>query len=96
MVSSRETPSGEFRLDFLSSSNNQSGSNVLLYSNQFADLNADGFTDLTIASTSGDMSDIGNMVTRFFVFIANTSCKPLYSTPPVQVINLKGVCPLWA
>lgn len=90
-----EAPSGEFSLDFLASSSNQSGSNVLLYSNQFADLNADGFMDLVIASTSGDMSDIGNMVTRIFIFLSNRSGSPLYSTPPAQVINLKGVCPLW-
>ena len=107
-----ETPSGEFRLDFLTLPNNQGGSNILLYSNQFADLNADGFMDLVIASTSGDLSDIGNMVTRIFIFIANPvgaglaptlksgqpqglPLHPLYSTPPAQVINLKGVCPLW-
>ncbi|HLD36441.1 MAG TPA: VCBS repeat-containing protein [Planctomycetota bacterium] len=129
-------PSGEFRLDFLTLPNNQGGSNILLYSNQFADLNADGFMDLVIASTSGDMSDIGNMVTRIFVFMANPvrdsgpygpresgtpsstlpkdnakeilpnkanvisngasrAGRPIYSTPPAQVINLKGVCPLW-
>ena len=90
-----ENPSGEFRLDFLASPNNKSGSNILLYSNQFADLNADGFTDLIIASTSGDLSDIGNMVTRLFVFPGNRSGNSIYSTPPSQVINLKGVCPLW-
>ncbi|MBI5779656.1 MAG: VCBS repeat-containing protein [Planctomycetes bacterium] len=106
-----EAPSGEFRMDFLAPSANQSGSNVLLYSNQFADLNADGFMDLVIASTSGDMSDIGNMVTRIFIFLNNSSgnpapngsrggkgeisAGPIYSTPPAQVINLKGICPLW-
>ena len=106
-----ETPSGEFRLDFLTLPNTQGGSNILLYSNQFADLNTDGFMDLVIASTSGDLSDIGNMVTRIFIFLSSRSGNPnpdgsrggkggisfdpIYSTPPAQVINLKGVCPLW-
>ncbi|MFH1229946.1 MAG: VCBS repeat-containing protein [Planctomycetota bacterium] len=89
-------PSGEFRLDFLVPPDNKNGSNVLLYSDQFCDINADGVMDLIIASTSGDLSDIGNLITRIFVFIANPSQQiRLYPPTPAQVINIKGVCPLW-
>jgi hypothetical protein len=101
-------PSGEFRLDFLSPPDNKNGSNILLYSSQFGDINADGVMDLIVASTSGDLSDISNLITRIFVFIANpqrrvvTSASgeskeytELYPPTPVRVINIKGICPLW-
>lgn len=89
-------PSGEFRLDFLTPPDNKKGSNVLLYSDQFCDINADGVMDLVIASTSGDLSDIGNLITRIFVFIANSSQPAkLYPATPAHVINIKGICPLW-
>ncbi|MFH0888774.1 MAG: VCBS repeat-containing protein [Planctomycetota bacterium] len=89
-------PSGEFRLDFLTPPDNKNGSNVLLYSNQFCDINADGVMDLVIASTSGDLSDIGNLVTRIFIFIADSSQPAkIYPDNPAQVINIKGICPLW-
>jgi hypothetical protein len=90
-----EQASGEFRMEFLNLPSYKDGSNILIYSNQFADINADGLMDLVIASTSGDASDIGNMTTRIFVFIARPALDRLYATPPAHIINLKGVCPLW-
>jgi hypothetical protein len=95
-----DEPSGEFRLDFLSTLSTEGKNNLLLYSHQFADLNADGVMDIVIALTIGDSSDIGNLVTRFFIFIANPQEKSvgkidLYQTVPSHIINLKGICPLW-
>ncbi|MEK7449358.1 MAG: VCBS repeat-containing protein, partial [Planctomycetota bacterium] len=88
-------PNGLFALKFLQTEIGQNELNAAEVI--FTDIDRNGLPDLVISSIRGKLEDFTALTTRIIIWLATTPAgngSPVYPDTPIQIINLKGICPL--